>query len=439
MNMTLDDIIRRVSIMEVAEHYGYTIQKGCGTRIPVMKHPSGDKICIFNPNDTHAQRYFSVRNESDKGSLYSFVKNRLDSGLIPNTTPYTLTRETGKCVMHILHAYLNIPYERRVEIQKKITDFQSNRVEKVKDMRSVMEPLSRPAFLKSRGFSELTIGCPAFKGRIGNIRGKNDIALPIYDSDDNIVGVEQRNRNIKLFVAGSHRSSGVWHSNMPESITAVFVAESPLDCMARHQMMPDNHTLYIAHGGSLCKAQIDTINEVIRKHRDRIIPERFMFLLGADNDAAGTSYDIAFIKAQLSLKSMEIENTPCDMNRKTFTIREGGFTNFKDFADIVTANIRSSETSCKTHTTGGAQQLVISYPCNDATCEREICEAILKSNALPHTRLEKAVLKDWNDDLIRIKELSRELKRFVSHEQFSAHPELANTDNHIKNKNTRRL
>ncbi len=422
--MTLDDIMRNVSIIELAQHYGYEIQKSGGTRVPILKNEAnGDKICVFNPNDTYRQRYFSVHNDADKGSLYSFVKNRLEMGIIPNNTSYSVSSEIGKCVMSTLHDYLKIPYETREKRLNEIAEFQKHRAEPVQDFRPLIYPLRNTQFLTSRGFSDKVLNDPLFEGRIGNFMDKYDIALPIYDSEDKMIGLEHRNKGVKLFVAGSERSAGVWRSNLPKRIKRVLITESPLDAIAHHQMMPDDNTLYFAHGGTLCKAQIDTINTIIRNNINKVDIKNFEYMLGADNDCAGTSYDISFIKSQLSKKGLIIEANSSNLTNKGFTIHKGSYNGFEGFRNKFLDSIKNDNILCRSITNGDDCYLSISYPQNDMTPERDLCTAILNSGILPHTKLEKAVMNDWNDDLMRIKEINRDIRRFITHEEFAQHKE----------------
>lgn len=421
--MTLDELRNKISIIEIAEHYGYKIQKGSGVRTPMMKHEeSNDKIGIFNPTDIYNQRYFSVRNDSDKGGLYAFVKNRIESGIIPNRSSYSIVSDTYKCVTAVLYDYLNIPVEERCDVKDVVSDLKSRQQKPVEDFTAHFAPLTHKEFLCARGFSEKVLSDPLFEGRIGNITESHDTAFPIFNAEGKMIGLEKRNKNIKLFVAGSQRSIGVWHSNIPETIEKVLITESPLDCIAHHQMMPNANTLYIAHGGNLCQGQIETINTLLHSNIKKVDLKRFEYLLGADNDQAGVSYDLALIKNQLSMKAMKFESSQ-NGNVKTLIIHEGGFVGFEKFCDILSRHIKNKDINYLLREKDEKCFLRISYPSDNMSVERDLCVSILNTGILPFTKLEKAVLKDWNDDLKRIKEISKKEKRYITHEEFAAKKE----------------
>lgn len=437
--MSLDEIRRRVSIIEIAEHYGYQLQKGSGTRMPAMKNEqTDDKIIIVNPTDPQNQGYFSVRNQSDKGNLWNFVKFRIEMGMIPNRTPFSVTGELNRCVMNTLLDYLNIPMEERQQSQERIAQMQKNQETKVTDFTPYFSPLEHIGFLQARGFSEKVLADPILTGRIGNVTGTQDIALPIFDAEGKMVGLEKRNKSTKLYVAGSQKGIGVWHSNVPDSIERVLITESPLDCIAHHQMMPNPHTLYIAHGGNLCKGQIETINTLLHNIKGKVNLKKFQFMLGADNDLAGTGYDLAFIKNQMSMKGMRVESSS-NQSTKGITIHEGAFVGFQSFCDNFARNLKNKEINYLLRTTDEGSYLKITYPAADMKQERELCETILSTGLLPFTCLEKAVLKDWNDDLKQIKEVSREAKRYITHEEFAALNKNKGEENIISNKKPKRL
>lgn len=437
--MSFDEIRRQVSIIEIAEHYGYQLQKGSGTRTPTMKNETtDDKIVILNPTDPSNQGYFSVRNDSDKGNLWSFVKFRLEMGLIPNRSRFSMVTDPSKCVMAVLYDYLNIPLEDRQESIERVKEMQKNQETQVVDFTPYLSPLERPEFLKTRGFSDKLINDPLFQGKIGNVTDRHDIALPIFNAEDKMVGLEKRNMGLKLFVAGSQKGIGVWHSNIPEQIEKVLITESPFDCMAYHQMMPSPNTLYIAHGGNLCKGQIDTINTLLHNNRGKVNLQKFEFLLGADNDEAGAGYDLAMIRSQIATKGMKTESSVSD-NYKTLTIHEGSYVGFNRFCDNFSRNMKSESVTFVPISKGEDSYLIITYPQGDMRTEREVCQAILATGLLPFTRLEKAVLKDWNEDLIRIKEISRDAKRYITHEEFAKKHNGEENKNIISNKKSKKL
>ena len=50
------------------------------------------------------------------------------------------------------------------------------------------------------------------------------------------MGFEIRNKQFKHVIEGSDRSIGIWHSNMPETLEATILSESPIDALSYHQI-----------------------------------------------------------------------------------------------------------------------------------------------------------------------------------------------------------
>ena len=44
MKYSFDELKRKISIIEIAEHYGYQYQRGEGVRVPVYRHENGDSL-----------------------------------------------------------------------------------------------------------------------------------------------------------------------------------------------------------------------------------------------------------------------------------------------------------------------------------------------------------------------------------------------------------
>lgn len=419
MRYSFDELKHRISIIEIAEHYGYKFQRGEGVRVPIYRHENGDKIGIFNPNDSYQQRYFSMRDDTDKGSLYNFVKHRLSNGTIPNPLSFPQCNNEGACISAVLHNYLNVPLGIREKNRENITFLQNRELNEKVDFEAQLIKLECKGFLYSRGIYERTIASQLFADRVFNLCGnvKTNIGFPIW-SDGNMVGLEKRNRDMKKFFTGSDKSRGIWHSNIPKRITAIFVAETPLDCLAHRQLKGNDSMLYVSFGGNLCATQILTINKLLNANRERVDTRAFKFLLGADNDNSGTNYDLAFIRTQLSLQGNGSDQlVPNEMQRQRFIINykdEESFKNAVRMAELVGENVKI-ETNVENKT------IIVDHP-NDMFAKRSICEAILKTHRLPYTVLEKAVMKDWNDDVMVLKEINKKgakltYKNFVENKE----------------------
>ncbi|HOU68412.1 MAG: hypothetical protein M0P12_02160 [Paludibacteraceae bacterium] len=423
MKYSFDELKRKISIIEIAEHYGYQYQRGEGVRVPVYRHENGDKIGIFNPQDSYQQRYFNMQDGTDKGSLYNFVKNRLSNGIINNPLSYPESNDENASINAVLHNYLNVPLITREKNRQNIALLRRQlcgEEEKV-DYQEQLGKIEHKEFFYARGITDKTLHSELFKDRIFNIKGEYSIGFPLWN-EDKIVGLEKRNRDVKKFYTGSDKANGIWHSNIPEKIQAVFVAETPLDCIAHRQLKGNDNTLYISFGGNLCATQILTINKLLNANREKIDANRFKFLLGSDNDSAGASYDLAFLRTQISLQGNISEQMfSKDMEIQKFEIRykeQGSYTNALQMKELVNSDVKIEE---KTGEEG--QRIVIEYP-NNMFAKRSLCEAMLRTHRLPFTQLEKAVMKDWNDDVMVLREINKNRQdKKLTYTEFASNKE----------------
>src|SRR3954453_7688266 len=79
--ISLAEFRTRISIIELATANGYTPNKKhwCN-KYPVFENvATGDRIYIVNPNNSANQGYVNVHDDSDKGTLVNFIRNRLST------------------------------------------------------------------------------------------------------------------------------------------------------------------------------------------------------------------------------------------------------------------------------------------------------------------------------------------------------------------------
>lgn len=73
----LDQFKREINLSEFSASYGYALDKRESSRnSAVMRNSDGDKIIVARREATRAWIYFSVRDESDNGTIIDFLQNR---------------------------------------------------------------------------------------------------------------------------------------------------------------------------------------------------------------------------------------------------------------------------------------------------------------------------------------------------------------------------
>lgn len=398
----------KISMKEFIYHLGYRPVKGkCCATSAEYKHPgNGESVILqYKAGQATGEGYFTRNGE--KGDILNFVKNRLSDGTIINPVSVNSNAYTNVmyCVNVVLHNYLNIPPEIKQQNQEAIQAIikRTGPKEVDLDFASKIIPLENSQFLYSRGMTTSIINSPLFTNKIFNEKEKPyNIVFPMYNSEGKVNGLEARNKNFKHQFAGSKGSEGVWHSNVPNRIESVFIAESPLDCIAHRAIKGNDNTFYVSFNGSLSWEQIKTINNILDKHRNRIDTTKFSFALGSDNDSAGTNYDIMFIARQLKHR-FKGESTVIHQEnfRKEISFEAGEVAPklANAIQNVINSQKETTEQSPIKISTNN-NLITINYPDKDYFAERTVCKSILSTNILPFTKLEKAQLNDWNDDLI---------------------------------------
>lgn len=421
-----NELRSRISIIELAEAYGYELRPGEGKRCPVYEHPSGDKIIILNPQNSQNQGYFSAHDDRDKGILMSFVANKVGKGIITNPCPGATEAEV---VNTVLHNYLNIPVEQREERKAENEKIFAHIEEhEIKDFNGLFGPLKNKQFLFGRGFGSAMFD-PIFKGRVLNndeehgVPGANkyNIVFPLYGKEGEIIGAEERNKEYKRMLPGSDKANGVWYSNVPDRIEGVFVAESPLDCIAHHQLTESKNVMYFAHSGNLSAGQIETINSVLSKNRDKVDRQNFKFMLGADNDSAGAAYDLQFIRMQVNRTSkcfLERVDAVDKMQADNLTIKDKDL--FKTLANSVKKEIDSSidNDGVSIKIDEEKQEIRFERQAGNYFGESRLSDLLLKTNILPFTKKEKSIMKDWNDDVLLLKRVNEKRETKIGYDDL---------------------
>lgn len=277
---SFQDFRSEISIMELAASVGYRYDPRKGSKWPVLVNEyNDDKIIIANPRSTSNEGYFNPNDDSDKGTLIDFVKNRLGRDF-----PHDRSISDLMNINRVLYGFKNEPFP------DSIIYMPTNKLRKQFTTDGLMNSLIRPAYLLSRNINRQTLFSKEFSGRVLNIKNGNhiNVAFPFYDRDDEVVGIEKRSFFCDLFVEGSERSRSVWHSNIPQKLERIIIAESAIDAMSYHQLKPTKNALYVSIGGSLSFGQIEVINAL----KARANPTKsFKYVSATDNDKAGDRYD----------------------------------------------------------------------------------------------------------------------------------------------------
>lgn len=290
MNLkTFQDFRSEISIIELALSVGYTLRKKEGLKWPVLKNEvSGEKIIIVNPRSSSNQGYFNPNDPKDKGTLINFIKNRLGS-----IFPYESSKSEMSNINSVLYNYQNLAIPGKSTYGSNVEKLIENHFSKEFTLPKGVTQLKNLDYLYSRGLQSHTLKNAAFKGTIFNVKiGEYDnIGFPYYDAEDKIAGYEICNKQYKWMVAGSKRSTCIWHSNIPDRLDFVVLTESPIDALSYYQLKGKKNTLYAAFAGAVGDDQIATLKAIIKKANTN---SDFKFISAVDNDKAGRRYTEKF-------------------------------------------------------------------------------------------------------------------------------------------------
>lgn len=301
MNRNFATLVQNISIIDVLTYLGYKHDERAGKKFPRFVNPdTGDKVCVVNPHKLDAG-YFSQTNQTDRGGLYNFIDSRINMGLIIRKDP-----DNYKAIMEFLrempdnwNSNIEIPsFSEIAQVHSFVLD--------EKDI----DPLNNKSFLYSRKIDDTVINAPAFKDRLYSpskyYKGfRNNVIVPLFNKEDQIVGLEYINNNFKFKVKGSERSESLWIGNILEKVDQIVVTENVLDGMSHYALCKNENTMYLATQGALSHGQIDHIVEIMKELEMK--DEKVKLYLAFDNDQAGKMYDLMFLRCQLEQKDIILQ------------------------------------------------------------------------------------------------------------------------------------
>jgi hypothetical protein len=286
---SFQDFRNEISIIELAVSVGYKIRKKEGIKWPVLKDEiSGDKIIIVNPQSTANQGYFNPHDAKDKGTLINFVKNRIGS-----IFPFHNDKSEVGNINAVLYNYQRLPLPEKNLFKADVNNLERDYSEKEFHLPEGLSELKNMFYLNYRGIQSHTINDPLFKEKIFNVKVSdyNNIGFPYFNASGEIVGFEIRNKQFKHVVEGSDRSIGIWHSNIPNTLEAAILTESPIDALSYHQIKGKKNSWYVSFGGSVTVGQVETVKIIIAQ--SKATPE-LKVISAVDNDEMGKIYTQKF-------------------------------------------------------------------------------------------------------------------------------------------------
>ena len=444
-NLIPVEVLRaNVSIIDLAIHYGYELQRNKGRSRPVLQHLTfQDVIIIKNPAQPNQQLYQQAGNFADSGTIIDFIRHRF-------TTVFASFNQAGQAefrnITNVLYHYLRIDPTHLPQSPTLTTPVvKANSQQPFTKDHFDLRPLEPSNYLHQRHISAQTLSRPEFASLVftqvtyfDSVRGHTDCFLTakahpertyrtfsnvafLYHNgpSSQVTGLEVRNQQLKRHAPGSDRLRSVFVTNPPPQAERFYVLESAIDALSHQQLRSlrgDDafNSVYFSTGGQLTPQQVGTIIGYLDQFKKA--PE-WKLMLAFDNDVKGHLYDLQFIQlliaAQLPLSSLVMDD-------KTMGYQLPGQA---VYGPIVAALLGQIETYNKCLPAGmtmesvpasqpelarqlitlkdDSGQLVVSIPQERAPLSAVSRMLLALTQFDEHIGIEKSGAKDYNEELMR--------------------------------------
>lgn len=320
IKMSADNELERfksdINLVEYAESMGYSVVKSESSRNSNVMRKGDDKIVIATAADGHGI-YFSVRDDTDNGSIIDFVQKRqgLNLGQVrrelrpwsPSFVPSPSAPATKK---------------RKPESERpaKPKPSSTNRLQVLAAWSRMRPAAGRHPYLEVvRGLSPATMADPRFAGVI-RIDERGNAVFPHYDHDG-LSGYELKNMGFTGFAGGGTKAA--WFTANANTAPRLVIVESAIDAMSHAQLTGDHAAAYMSVGGSMSPHQKELMRSALAKASSRGAE----IVLATDADGPGRSL-AAELAAMAPEKAVVRREEP-----------DGG----KDWNDQLKASLRASE------------------------------------------------------------------------------------------------
>jgi hypothetical protein len=258
-----------INLTEYAASQGYQLDKRASSRNSVvMRHSAGDKVVIARGEDQH-WIYFSVRDESDNGSIIDFIQYRRRCSLAD------VRRELrpwvgGAVPRPALELYV-----------PEVVPVSRDRAGVIRAL-AAMKPLVTHRYLEEkRAIPRELLANPRFAGCV-LMDARSNAIFPHADKDGPC-GYEIKNQGFTGFAPGGEK--GLWMSRVRRADTVLVIAESAIDALSYAALHPDENARYASFGGAMSPGQPALIQAAVER-----IPSGVVVRIATDSDEEGARF-----------------------------------------------------------------------------------------------------------------------------------------------------
>lgn len=294
-NEELDQFKTQIDLVDYAEKLGYQLdQKKSSTNCIVLFDDQGDKILVGLDKTDHHYFYYSLTNETDKGSIIDFVQKRKNLNLGQIRKELRPWINNNYLTNYKVNSKVNNKVTNKSEI--KLIPTNQNKYQIIAQFEN-FQTINNHPYLNQRGINQNTINNPRFQETIYQDK-RNNVIFPHSDREG-ICGYSIRHQNFKGFSTGG--TKGLWTSKSSSNDKKLVICESPIDCLSYHQLFPDDQTRYFATSGTLSEKQKD----LLRTAFEKIEQKGGSIIIATDRDEAGEEISQELIK--IAPKTAQIE------------------------------------------------------------------------------------------------------------------------------------
>jgi hypothetical protein len=259
----LDIFKREIDLRQFAVSLGYEVDRREGWRGSTVLRSGGDKIVVKRNGNGHYV-FFSVRDDSDNGTVIDFLQRREDLSL--------------GAVRQILRPWIGRPAIAPQFSQLEPTSPDRMHVES--EYRRMTNGLRHPYLEHERCLPASLLSSPRFAGRVRTDRRGNAV-FPHFDVAG-LCGYEIKNHGFTGFAAGGKK--GLWFSHTAPGDRRLVLTESAIDALSYAALFPDaeDRTRYASLGGKPNATQPGLVQSTIAR-----LPEGAEIVAAFDPDEAG--------------------------------------------------------------------------------------------------------------------------------------------------------
>jgi 5S rRNA maturation endonuclease (ribonuclease M5) len=268
----LEHFKQRINLVEYAESKGYEIDRQESSRASVVMRNGEDKIIVATDAKDGHSVYFSVRNESDNGSIIDFVQRR--QGLNLGQTRKELRPWIGESSQ-------TTKRKPEAERPRKPEPSNQDRQQVLRVWMQMQETSGKHAYLeKERKIKAKTLEDVRFKAVV-RIDSRGNALFPHFDRSG-ISGFEIKNKEFTGFSKSGQKA--LWYSTNIQHAKKIVIVESAIDAMSHAQLKSkETDVAYISTGGSMSEHQRELVQAALTKAHERGVS----IIIATDNDEQG--------------------------------------------------------------------------------------------------------------------------------------------------------